>query len=185
MSKTMRELRESLDTDGDGHVSAQELREGMRRLRIEMIKRVVHKMSLGTVWIANLMSILLFALVAFAASVVLTPKELTLALSSRGAAVVWTWCAIEPLWVAFWVSLLALVKWLLALGFDTDGDGKISFKEVRQGTQKALTKALDKDGDGKVSAAEVASGAGRAISRSMKNLLGSSKVVPASTKEGT
>jgi len=151
----------------------------MRRARVAMVKRVVHRMSLATVWVAELAAVVAMAAVAFGAAFVLTPNELWLALLSWGMAVAWIIVAIEPLWVVCWVTLTVAVRWLLSLGFDTDGDGKISFSELRMGTRKAAalqaarTKAaLDKDGDGKLSAAEMAAGAGRAMSRTTRNLLG-------------
>jgi len=172
LSKSAKALRDSLDTDGDGNVSAAEFAAGMRALRIAMVKRVAHKMSLATVWMANIAAVVALCVIGFGAALVLTPNELWLALISWGFAVLWGAFVVEPLWIIFWVTLTEIVRWLLSLGFDTDGDGTISFAELRAGTRKVAVENLDADGDGKLSASEIAAGAGRAFSRTSKNLLG-------------
>jgi len=172
LSKSAKALRDSLDTDGDGNVSAAEFAAGMRAMRIAMVKRIAHKMSLATVWMANIAAVVALCVVGFGAALVLTPNELWLALISWGFAVLWGAFVVEPLWIMFWVTLTEIVRWLLSLGFDTDGDGTISFAELRAGTRKVAVENLDADGDGKLSASEIAAGAGRAFSRTSKSLLG-------------
>jgi len=189
LSKWQEEIRASLDTDGDGHVSAAELAEGIRRARIAFVKRVVVAMSLATVWVANLAAVVLMGFIALIATLVLTPNELWVALISWGFAVLWTIAVIEPIWILFWVTLTILFRWLLTLGFDTDGDGQISFKELRMGAKKAadakaaaIKANMDTDGDGKLSAGEVAA----AIGRSTRNMIGSvgSSVSRATSRRG-
>ena len=189
LSKWQEEIRASLDTDGDGHVSAAELAAGIRRARIAFVKRVVVAMSLATVWIANLAAVVLMGFIALIATLVLTPNELWVALMSWGFAVLWTIAMVEPIWILFWVTLTILFRWLLTLGFDTDGDGQISFRELRIGAKKAadakaaaIKANMDTDGDGKLSAGEVAA----ALGRSTRNVIGAvgSSVSRATSRRG-